>query len=218
MIIIKKVGKLSLLFGILFFAFLCFANWRVKKCAADKTFNETVTIPSRKVAVVLGTSPKLKDGRQNLYFDYRMQAAADLYKAGKIEYIVASGDNRHVNYNEPVYMKKALIKRGVPEDKICMDFAGFTTYESIYRMYAVFGQQKFIVISQQFHNQRAIFVGQKLGLDIIGMNAQDVNKYSGVKTKIREFISKGKAYLMVLIKPKPTYLGAHIFPEICNLP
>lgn len=214
--ILKKVWNYSLVLGLVFFVFLLFANWQVKSSAHNKTYDNVQLIPSRKVGVVLGTSPKLKDGRRNLYFDYRMQMAAALYKAGKVQYIVVSGDNRFVNYNEPVYMKNALVELGVPEENICMDFAGFTTYESMYRMHAIFGQNKFIVISQEFHNQRAIFFAQKLGLDVIGLNAKDVNKYSGIKTKLREFLSKGKAFILVWFKPKPTHLGEHILPEICH--
>lgn len=217
MIKIIKFIFLACIVGVLgLVLFLLVANRSIINNAKNKTYNQAQLIPSRKVAVVLGTSPWLSNGRNNLYFDYRIQAATELYNNGKVEFIIVSGDNRFENYNEPVYMKRALIEAGIPEYKICMDFAGFTTYESVYRANAVFGQDNYIVVSQEFHNQRAIYIGEKLGLNIIGFNARDVNKYSGFKTRMREILSKGKAFVQVWFKPKPTFLGEKISLDTCN--
>ena len=104
---------------------------------------------------------KLKNGNNNLYFDYRILAAVELYKAGKIKYILISGDNRKKDYNEPEEMKKALIQKGVPAKFIYLDYAGFRTLDSVVRAKEVFGQNQLTIISQRFHNERAIYLAEK---------------------------------------------------------
>ena len=104
----------------------------------------------------------------------------------KIEFIVISGDNSKKDYNEPLDMKNELIKAGIPPEKIYLDYAGFRTYDSVIRLDKIFGQKKFTVISQDFHNRRAIYIARHLNLQAIGFNAKDVDVYNGFKTKLRE--------------------------------
>lgn len=118
-------------------------------------YDQVETIPENRVGVLLGTSPKLRGGRPNLYFNYRITAAVELFQAGKISRILVSGDNRCMNYNEPVEMRKALIAHGIPDSVIVMDFAGIRTLDSVIRAKKVFGQDRFTIISQRFHNERA---------------------------------------------------------------
>lgn len=121
-------------------------------------YDQVETIPENRVGLLLGTSPKLRGGRPNLYFNYRITAAVELFQAGKISRILVSGDNRRMNYNEPVEMRKALIAHGIPDSVIVMDFAGIRTLDSVIRAKKVFGQDRFTIISQRFHNERALYI------------------------------------------------------------
>lgn len=170
---------------------------------AGKTYDNVEDIPYRRVALLLGTSPWRSDGKENRYFTYRIDAAVALYEAGKADYFVVSGDNRHHSYNEPRYMQEALTKRGIPKDIIYCDYAGFRTLDSIVRARNVFGQQSFIVISQKFHNERAIFIGARKGLDIIGLNAKDIP--FNIKTKARETFARVKVFLDILTSKQPHF-------------
>ena len=159
---------------------------------------------------MLGTSPKLKNGNNNLYFDYRILAAVELYKAGKIKYILISGDNRREDYNEPEEMKKALMQKGIPEKFIYLDYAGFRTLDSVIRAKEVFGQNQLTIISQRFHNERAIYLAERNGINAIGYNAKDVNAYAGLKTNIRELLARVKMFIDLAIDKQPHFLGGKI--------
>lgn len=173
-------------------------------------YDEVAEIPYGQTALLLGTSPKLKSGNDNLYFIYRIEAAAQLYKAGKIKYIIISGDNKKRNYNEPEAMKEALIQQSVPENIIYLDYAGFRTLDSVVRAKEIFGQDSITVISQQFHNERAIYLAQKYGLHAIGYNVQDVSKYYGLKTQLREYLARVKMFIDIIMNKQPHFLGEKI--------
>src|SRR5690606_11301793 len=125
---------------------------------AAQTTARVDDLAPRPVALVLGTSRMLADGRPNRYYAFRIEAALALFHAGKCEKIVVSGDNGTVTYNEPEDMKADLIAGGVPEERIVCDYAGFRTLDSVVRFKEVFGQTTGIVVSQRFHNERAIFI------------------------------------------------------------
>lgn len=173
-------------------------------------FDNLSDVPHRKVGLLLGTSPKLSDGRDNLYFNYRIQAAVELYNSGKIKYLLVSGDNGRNDYNEPLEMRKALIALGVPADRIVEDYAGFRTLDSVVRAQKVFGQSLFIVISQKFHNERAVYIARKYGIDAVGYNACDVGKAFGFKTRLREYLARVKVFVDLCTKKQPKYLGKEI--------
>ncbi len=164
----------------------------------------------QRVGLLLGTSQFLKTGEINLYFKYRVQAAYDLYASGKIEKILISGDNSKKDYNEPEDMKLALMALGIPENDIHLDFAGFRTLDSVIRAHKVFGQNKFTLISQKFHNERALYIAQRLGLKAVAYNAQDVNINRGFKTQLREKLARVKVFLDFIFGKKPKYLGETI--------
>lgn len=174
-------------------------------------------VPQREVCMVLGTSKYRKNGSKNLFFEYRIQAAVELYKAGKIKYVVVSGDNATRHYDEPAMMKRALMERGIPACRITCDYAGFRTFDSVIRMWKVFGQKSFTVVSQKFHNQRAIFLARKNGLDVIGYNARDVTGTNGLKTHVREYFARFKAVIDLYIWPaKPRFLGEPVKINDCS--
>lgn len=212
--IILKYGLRTILIALwLFFSALYVSNYVVVQIAEHKTFNEIDDIPHNRVGVVLGTSKYRVGKGTNLYFDYRIQAAVDLFFAGKIDFIIVSGDNRYVDYNEPQQMLEDLLDAGIPRDKIFLDYAGFRTLDSIIRAYKVFGQQKFTVISQKFHNERAIYIAEKHGIDVIGFNAKDVTKSYGFKTNMREKLARVKVILDIVVGKEPKFLGDSIVVE-----
>jgi SanA protein len=188
--------------------FTLFCNWQIDNYTEKYLFNEVEMIPENNVGLVLGTSMYLKNGDENLYFSYRIKAAVELYNAGKIKYIIVSGDNKTKYYNEPLKMKKELAKKGVPDSVIILDYAGFRTFDSMIRCKKVFGQSKFTIISQEFQNKRAVFIARKSGIDAIAYNAKDVEYYSGFKTRVRELFAKVKAYIDIyVLGSKPKFLG-----------
>lgn len=199
-----------LIIAILGIISIIICNRAIKKQAFSRLYTEVGTIPSNTVGLLLGTSPTLKNGNNNLYFDYRILAAAELYKAGKIKYILVSGDNRRKDYNEPEKMKEALMQKGVPEKSIYLDYAGFRTLDSVVRAKEVFGQNRLTIISQRFHNERAIYLAGKNGIDAIGYNAQDVSAYAGLKTNLRELLARVKMFIDLGVGKQPHFLGEKI--------
>jgi len=210
----KKILMGILLLGVVIsVVFVVCANYRIDKQTEKSVFGDIESIPENKVGLLLGTSKLLKSGQLNPYFINRIIAAEELFKSGKIQNILISGDNSRKDYNEPQDMKDELIKRGIPEEKIYLDYAGFRTFDSVYRMNAIFGQNSFTIISQKFHNQRAIYIANALGLNAVGYNAKDVDTYSGSKTKLREKFARVKVFIDLLINKKPKFLGEKIVIE-----
>lgn len=202
--IIKRTTIFSLLFGLFWFFG---ANWAIKSNAEDKIFDQVSDCPKVKVALVLGTSRTNKHGNDNLYFSYRIKAAVELYRAGKVKYILVSGDNGNTSYDEPTDMKNALIAAGIPARRIFLDYAGFRTLDSMERALKVFGQKEVIVVSQRFHNERAIYLGEHFGMTVYGYNAQDVAKMGGFKTKVRERFARMKVFWDILFGVDSKFLG-----------
>lgn len=206
----KKKRILLLLIFIIPIAFVFIANNSIEKNAEGKTFSNASKIKKNKVGLVLGTSKILKNGRINLYFKYRINATVELYNKGKIDFVLVSGDNGNKNYDEPTDFKNELIKKGIPENRIFLDYAGFRTLDSVIRAKEIFEQTSITVISQKFHNERAIYLAEKNGISAIGFNARDVSRKYGLKTQIREYFARAKAYFDILFKVKPKFLGKKI--------
>lgn len=167
------------------------------------------SLPNRQVGLVLGCSERLSDGRLNLYFQNRMDAAARLYHHGKVRHIIVSGDNGSANYDETLPMLQALVQRGVPEKAITRDHAGFDTLDSVVRADEVFGAETLIVVSQPFHNERAIYIARSRGQDAWGYDAEDVaGSRAAAAVRLREYLARIKAMLdLHLLRSRPTYLG-----------
>lgn len=195
--------------AILIFAlFLMLSLFRISSYAFN-TYDNLNEMPHNKVGLLLGTSPTYSSGEPNEYFTYRIMAAVELYNARKIDYILVSGDNRHESYNEPRQMQRSLIKAGVDPDKIIFDFAGMSTLDSIIRANKVFLQQKFTIISQEFHNERALFIADNNGINAIGYNALNPNEGKFfTKVGIREIFARIKCILDVyFLNTQPHFLG-----------
>jgi SanA protein len=201
---------------LLLMAFILISNWVIISSAKQSIYDNAAETPSgNKVALLLGTSRYTVRGTTNLYFKYRINATVDLYRSGKIRHIIVSGDNRMENYNEPKQMQSVLMSRGIPASAITLDYAGFRTLDSVVRGKKVFGQNKFIIISQRFHVERALFIAKKYDIEAIGFAAQDPPQKYSTKTKIREIFAKTKAVIdLYLINKKPKFLGKK---EIINI-
>jgi vancomycin permeability regulator SanA/LAS superfamily LD-carboxypeptidase LdcB len=203
----KRLITSVFLFIVLFISFIFIANIWVVKSSNPSCYNSVKDIPHNKVGLVLGTSKYLKGGFINLYFKHRIDATVDLFKNKKIDYVLVSGDNSTHRYNEPKEFKKELIKNGIPADRIHLDYAGFRTYDSMIRANKVFQLDSVTVVSQKFHNQRAIYIGKKNGIEVIGFNAQDVNNRYGLKTQLREYLAKVLVIWDVATYRSPKFLG-----------
>ena len=193
------------------FGFVFGCEWWVAKRAEGRCLNEVKGMPEAPVAVVLGTAAHVAGGWNNYFFKYRMEAAAALFKAGKVKALIVSGDNGTHSYDEPTDMKLALMKLGVPEGKIVCDYAGFRTLDSVVRAREVFGQQRLIFVSQRFHNARAIYLARAFGIEAFGLDAKDVPVTLSVKTFLREKLACVKAVLDVnVLGTQPKFLGEKV--------
>jgi len=185
--------------------YLC--NKAIIKNAEGKLYDDVQQIPYRKTALVLGTSRDLNNGYMNPYYRYRIEATTALYKAGKIKYIIVSVDNSHKDYNEPKQMRDDLISNGVDSTHIFLDYAGFRTFDSMVRLREIFSQDSVTIISQQFHNERALYIAHKENINAIAFNAKDVSAKAGFRTQLREKFARVKVFVDYLTNKSPKYLG-----------
>ena len=204
----KKTVVIMLIGAALFVAVTIAANVTVNRHSAGRCYSDTDSIPHRRVGLLLGTSKLTRRGTVNLYFKYRIEAAAELYRSGKVDYLLISGDNHIKSYNEPEDMRQALLDEGVPDNAIVLDYAGFRTYDSMVRAKKVFGQDSVTVISQQWHNERALYIAHRVGIDAIGYNARNVAlRKTAVKIGIREWLARTKMVLDLMLQREPHFLG-----------
>ncbi len=181
----------------LFGSFLAvvFVGHYIGNHSRDRLYSEVRELPRREVAVLLGTSRFLSSGEPNPYFEHRVDAAAELYHNGRVSRILASGDRRHASYNEPAAMRDALLARRVPDSAIMMDYGGLSTLDSVARVKHVYDLDDVVIVSQRFHNERALYIASEYELSAIGYNAQDVSRLWGARTELREYLARVKALL-----------------------
>jgi SanA protein len=198
----RRILKYFLFLAILSVLFVYISNRWITNSTSKQIYSSVEKIPANKVGLVLGARPG------NMFYTRRIEAAAELFKAGKISYIIVSGDNHTKEYDEGTAMLNDLIKAGVPDSCISIDYAGFRTLDSVERCSKVFGQKKFTIISQEFHNQRALFIANKKGYECIAFNAQNVSKKYSTSTNIREYFARAKCVLDIyLLNTQPKFLG-----------
>jgi SanA protein len=210
----KRIVKIITITALSFLALTLLVIWAAEiaivRGSQPYLFDSVEQVADNQIILVLGTSPVLQSGNPNAFFVFRMEAARDLYRAGKVGAIVVSGDNRRHTYNEPRYMTNALVAFGVPTEIIYRDYAGFRTLDSVIRMYEIFGQNSFVIVSQQFHNERAVFIARQYGLNAYGFNAQDVPVRHSVRTFVRERFARVKVFIDMLTNKQPHFLGKPI--------
>jgi len=207
----RRILKAAIAIAVVGLLWIAAASYSVIHAARGRTYSDLGAIPARRVGLVLGCSRLLPNGWRNAFFDNRMEAAAALFRAHKVDYLVVSGDNHSTGYDEPRDMKDRLVSMGLPEDRIYCDYAGFRTLDSIVRVHEVFGQTEVTVISQEFHNQRAIFIARNRGVDAIGFNAPEVDAYNSFKTKCREMVARASMLLdLFVLRRQPNFLGQRV--------
>lgn len=205
---LKRWFKLLAALTVLALVMIASCHWLVARSASGRLFDVATAVPDQRVGLVLGCTKKLRGGWSNPFFTSRISAAAELFKAGKLKNLIVSGDNHHEGYDEPTDMKDALIAAGIPEDCIYPDYAGFRTLDSIVRAKKVFGRDKITIISQRFHNERAVYLARANGIDAIALNAADVRFEWALKVYLREALARVKAVLDVqVLHTQPKFLG-----------
>lgn len=175
-----------------------------------KVFNKIEKLPENKTGLVLGTSRFLRDGTKNPYFEGRMNAAAELYFAGKVKALILSGDNATMEYNEPMIMKRHLLMRGVPDSIMYLDYAGFRTLDAVVRAKEIFRQDKYTIISQEFHSKRAVFIAYTKDIDAVAYNAFTPKVPKHFSTNLRESFARVKVFIDLLTNKQPKFLGDSI--------
>lgn len=207
---IKIIWLIALIICFLFVVSATLVNVAVTKTGNRFCYSSVDSIPHNHCALVLGTSKYLWNGKRNLYYTNRIKAAVELYNHNKIDFIIVSGDNRNRNYNEPITMYNDLVQAGIPNRKIILDYAGFRTLDSVVRGKEVFGQDKFTIVSQSFHNQRAVYIARKKGIEAIAFNTEDVTGILTLKVKMREIAARMLVIFDMAISRQPHFLGEKV--------
>lgn len=204
----KRVGRGAMIgFSMLFVLVLASNVWVVLSTRAN-VLEDQQQLQINGVALVLGTSHRMISGVPNPFFENRIATAADLYKKGKVIHFILSGDNRTPYYNEPMEMKKALMKQGVPPSAITLDYAGLRTLDSVIRCKEIFGQNKIIIITQPFHSYRALFISNFYHMDAVALVAKEPSQQIAAQVYLREYLARTKAILdLYILGTGPRHLG-----------
>ena len=205
-------------FSLLFLTLTLFYFWVIEndKSIAEEAkafiYDDLNKVPAKKALLVLGTSKYLKHGQTNYFYKYRIEATVKLFKAGKVKAIVVSGDNGTKSYDEPTMMRDDLVALGIPSHYITLDYAGFRTLDSIVRAKAIFDLNDYIIVSQRFHLERAIYLAHKKNQKVIGFVAKDFkNTIWAKRMQHRELLARAKAFLDVNILDKePKFYGKKV--------
>ena len=208
---IKPIFMLLLCLALVGVIALCSINGYVKSVAKERivTVEETATLEDVDCIIVLGCQVR-DDGTLSHMLRDRLMRGLEVYHAGATPKLLMSGDHGRKEYDEVNAMKQYAIENGVPSEHVFMDHAGFSTYETVYRAKEIFEADKVIIITQEYHLYRALYIADKLGLEAYGVSA-DLNKYAGQSMRdFREVLARCKDWAMCIFKPEPTYLGESI--------
>ena len=176
--------------GLVACGLLIWADHLCLTAASGRIFRRTDQVPRNDVALVLGTSKTTRKGNPNLHFTQRINAAVELYRAGKVQHLLVSGDNHVVGYDEPTDMMNALVAAGVPTNAITRDYAGFRTLDSVVRGNTVFGLKQFTIVTEEFHCPRALWIAKQRGLNAVAFAAPDLSARWSLRVKARESLAR----------------------------
>lgn len=191
--------------------FTVIVNLSVESDAEGRTFATVGSIPHNRVALLLGTNPLNRRGQPNSYFTNRVNTATQLYKAGKVDFIIASGDNHVKEYDEPVAMRDSLIAHGVPADRIILDFAGFRTLDSVVRAKQIFGCDSLTIVSQHDHCARALYIAKANGITAVAAVAPlRAGRRTRIRLAMREWLARDKMVIDLWFGKRPRFLGERI--------
>jgi SanA protein len=184
-------------------------RWWVGRKYDQRIYGQVGQVPPLPVAIVFGAgywpagtasdTTRLSDALAD-----RMETAMDLYRAGKVNKLLLTGDNRFVDYNEPAAMAEYATSRGIPPEDLVLDYAGRRTYDSCYRATAIFGAKQAVLVTQRFHLPRALFTCDQLGLDVVGIVADRHRLFREPWYRLREVAALARAWIdLTLLKPLP---------------
>ncbi|MBI4854518.1 MAG: YdcF family protein [Acidobacteria bacterium] len=214
--IIFHKWKIIIILPIMITLIIVLINFWVFYSVNNRVFLSIDKVPENNVALVLGTSRYVAGGRVNLHFKARMEAAAQLYKKGKVKHLLVSGDNSVKEYDEPSDMKEVLMQLEIPENAITLDYAGFRTLDSVVRAKEVFGQDKLTIVTDEFHSHRAVFLAKYSGIEAVGFCSKKVPFRYSPNTYIREYFARVKALVDLFIGKQPKFLGSKVEIKIEN--
>lgn len=203
--IIKRMLLIFLIMIIIGFLLLLSVNSYVKFSVSKNMVSEEKVPDEYDIALVLGAG--LKNGKPSPVLKDRLDTALDLYKNKVISKIIVSGDHGKKYYDEVNVMKNYLIENNVLSEDIFMDHAGFSTYDSIYRLRDVFEVKKVVIVTQKFHLYRSLYISKMLGVDAVGVSATKRHYAGEIKFELREILARDKDFVKTIFKPKPKYLG-----------
>jgi len=204
----KRVWRSAVISLSILIIFVLASNLWVVFSTRSKVLIDQQQLQEHGVALVLGTSHRMTSGVPNPFFENRISTAADLYRSGKVVHFILSGDNRSVYYNEPMEMKKALMKQGVPAPAITLDYAGLRTLDSIVRCKEIFGQSNIIIITQPFHSYRALFISDYYHIDAVALVAKEPSQEIAAQVYFREYLARTKAVLdLYILGTGPRHMG-----------
>lgn len=208
-ICIKKVCKYLLYTILLCFLIIGVSYLDVERIGNKHIYNSLEEVPQSYVGIVLGARVYSNGSVSPILAD-RLMTGIELYKEGKVKKLLLSGDHGQVSYDEVNAMREFVSAHGVPDEDIFMDHAGFSTYDSMYRARDIFTVNDAIIVTQDFHLPRALYIGRQLSLNVVGFSA-DKRQYIGMKyLNNREILARAKAVMQIVIHDKPKYLGKTI--------
>ncbi len=202
---LKKSLKLGAFLGFILLASLLAINFWIVSSTVNKIHYEPEGLVSGRVGLILGTSKRTTQGHNNKYFDERITTAVELYNSNKVEQLIVSGDNRTRYYNEPKDMLNALMDKGIPESSIILDYEGISTLDSVVRSKLVFKKDKILIITQDFHCYRALFIANYFGIDAEAYSADNRGELPAFLA-LREILARLKAVFdLYIFKESPNY-------------
>ncbi len=201
----KKVFKYLLIVILVLIVILLGINYYVKESTKKRIIDNYTKLSDIDAIIILGAG--VKNERPSLMLQDRLEKGIELYENNVSEKIIVSGDHGRIDYDEVNIMKDYLVSNGIETKDVFMDHAGFSTYDSIYRAKEIFMTKKIVIVSQEYHLYRALYIADKLGLEAYGVKAEPKEYYGDNYRKLREIIARIKDFFKVIIKPKPTFLG-----------
>lgn len=204
---IKKWLKITVLIIGVIVSVVLLADVTISLSTGSQLYQDIELIPTQDTALVLGTSKYIRR-TLNPYYQYRIDAAIELYKQNKVTHFLLSGDNAHRSYNEPWTMKRDLLKAGIPEENITLDYAGFRTLDSVQRAKQIFEANSLTIVTQKFHCQRALFIANHFSMDTVCLVVPSPSGWANTKIRIREVLARTKAILdLYIFNVQPKFLG-----------
>ena len=206
----KKIFKILIVIAIISIILVLFINFYVLGMANKRMIKDNDYSSLKNVDCILILGAGIWGDKPSPMLQDRLEEGIKLYNEGIAQKIIMSGDHGREEYDEVNIMKEYAIEQGVPSEDIFMDHAGFSTYESIYRGKEIFDADNIVIVTQEYHLYRALYIANKLDINAYGVNS-DPRKYSGQTFReLREILARNKDFINCIIKPEPTYLGESI--------